>query len=119
MCVKIYYICLLTQDIKHFLRTKVELLIYLLWKMYKESLNLQCDYRPQRSRGKVMFSQASVILFTGGYPSMYWGRHPPRQTPPPCADATPPGRHPPTATAADGTHPTGLHSCLLLFDRTS
>ena len=55
-------------------------------------------------------------------------RHCPRQTPP---DQTPPsqtspgqtpppgrhpplGRHPPqqTATAADGTHPTGMHSCL-------
>ena len=24
------------------------------------------NYRPQRSYGKVMFSQASVILFTGG-----------------------------------------------------
>ena len=30
------------------------------------------------------------------------GRHPPRQTPPP---------HPETDTAADGTHPTGMHSC--------
>ena len=30
------------------------------------------------------------------YPSMHWGRHPP------------PGQ---TATAADGTHPTGMHSC--------
>ena len=59
------------------------------------------------------------------------GRHPlgrrlqadtPRQTPP---KQTPPGRHPPgrhppgrhphpgqMATAADGTHPTGMHSCL-------
>ena len=62
--------------------------------------------RPQHSCGKVMFSQASVILFTGGvYPSMHWGRHPPRQTPLPWAD--PP---PPTATAAEGTHPTGMHS---------
>ena len=61
-----------------------------------------------------MFSQASVILFTGGvYPSMHWGRHP-------VADA-PLGRHPQadtplqtplTATAADGMHPTGMHSCL-------
>ena len=58
--------------------------------------------RPQRSCGKVMFSQASVILFTwrGVYPSVHWGRHPRADTPP-------------TATAADGTHPTGMHSCLL------
>ena len=43
-------------------------------------------YRPQRSCGKVMFSQASVILFTRGgvYPSMHWGRHPTwEDTPPP------------------------------------
>ena len=100
-------------------------------------------YRPQRSCGKVMFSQASVILSTGG--GGVWqippGRHPPGQTPP---WQTPlPGRHPradttqadtpllsacwdkrpspclvhagihppPAATAADGTHPTGMHSC--------
>ena len=40
-------------------------------------------YRPQRSYSKVMFLHVSVILSTG------------------------------TATAADGTHPTGMHSCLL------
>ena len=41
------------------------------------------------------------------------GRHPP-----PCADTpwadTPPGQTPPfrrTATAVDGMHPTGMHSC--------
>ena len=47
------------------------------------------------------------------------GRHPPRhlaleQTPPPpWADTLPPlGRHPcEMATAADGTHPAGMHSC--------
>ena len=48
------------------------------------------------------------------YPSMHWGRHPladtPRQTPPP------PGRH--TATAADGTHPTEMHSCLPIYFST-
>ena len=36
------------------------------------------------------------------------GRHPPR------ADI-PPGKHPDTATAADGTHPTGMHSCYKIF----
>ena len=40
---------------------------------------------------------------------------PPRQTLPgqtPAPGQTPPGRHPPkTATAADGMHPTGMHSC--------
>ena len=44
------------------------------------------------------------------------GRHPPGQTPP---RQTPlgrtPGKTPPeTATAVDGTHPTGMHSCLHL-----
>ena len=47
-------------------------------------------------------------LGRGVYPSMYWagwcGRHPPR------ADTPPPA----TATAADGTHPTGMHSCFHL-----
>ena len=56
-------------------------------------------YRPQNEvSGKVMFLHLSVILFLGG------GVHPPRQTPPP-----------ETATAADGTHPTGMHSFLIFF----
>ena len=53
-------------------------------------------YRPQRSWDKVIFSQASVILFTGG------GLLPGGLNPPP------------TATATGGTHPTGMHSCSLL-----
>ena len=56
-------------------------------------------YRPQR-QGKVMFLHVSVILFTRGRSG--------RQIPPPPAVRHPlPG----TATAADGTHPTGMHSC--------
>ena len=65
-----------------------------------------------------MFSQASVILFTG----VVW-QTPPGQTPP-RAD-TPRGHTPPQAdthhghthtppemaTAVDGTHATGMHSC--------
>ena len=66
---------------------------------------LQCEqplgaaliYRPQRSWGKVMFLQVSVILFTrGDVCQVYAGIHPPtprdqRQTPapPPRADTTP------------------------------
>ena len=51
----------------------------------------------------------------GVYPSMHWSRHPPRKTlpwqTPPCPVHA--GIHiPPTAIAADGTHPTGMHSCL-------
>ena len=71
-------------------------------------------YRPQRSWGKVMFLQASVILLTGGYLTHPQGqtqppgtRHPPRpDTPldqtPPAADSpradTPPGADPPLAS---------------------
>ena len=87
-------------------------------------------YRPQRSCGKVMSSQASVILFTRGC-----GRHPPDTTwadtplcrypqaedtpqledtplvrplwaePPPPADGYCSGRY-------ASMHPTGIHSCL-------
>ena len=87
-------------------------------------------YRPQRSWGKVIFSQASVILSTevgacsGGVCSRgggvccggvcsggdawsggllarggAWSR------------GVPGGDPPGTATAAGGTHPTGMHSC--------
>ena len=84
-----------------------------------------CFYRPQRSCGKVMFSQVSVILSAGG---AYLGSHPLGRHPT-CTDtpwADPPGRQPPwadtqpppgadspghTPTVADGTHPTGMHSC--------
>ena len=57
-------------------------------------------YRPQRSWGKVMFSQVCVLLFTGGMSaSVHAGMppHPPEQTPPrirpPRADT--PGSRPP------------------------
>ena len=80
----------------------------------------------------------SVILFTGG--GEYLGRYPRDQAHPP--DQVPPGRYTPqvpgtspqagtapqdqvhlrdqgtppeTATVADGTHPTGMHSCWSLF----
>ena len=54
----------------------------------KFSVRIFCDceykcsfYRPQQSSGKVMFSQASVVIpFTGVVgvciPAMHWGRHP-------------------------------------------
>ena len=60
-------------------------------------------YRPQRSCGKVMFLHLSVILFTGG---RVW-QTPPGQVPPPLPKET--------ATAADGMHPTGMHSCYAFF----
>ena len=44
------------------------------------------------------------------YPSMHWGTHSPLSRHiPACTGADP--APPPTATAADGTHPTGMHSC--------
>ena len=67
-------------------------------------------YRPQRSCSKVMILHLYVILLTGGVwhtPPLVDTLSTPRQRPPM-------GRHPPvqeTATAADGKHPTGLHSC--------
>ena len=75
-------------------------------------------YRPQRSCGKVMCSQASVILPTGGG---VCGR-PPRTDTPPCPvhagihthtlpSACWDTRPYPAASSADGTHPTGMHSC--------
>ena len=69
----------------------------------------------------VMFSKASVILFTGGGECVW--QTPPGQTPPgkhpqvdtPKADTpwveTPRADTPKMATAADGTRPTGMHSC--------
>ena len=67
------------------------------------------------SCGKVMFSQVSVCPQGGGvHPP--WAETPPdrrsyAETPPPPRADTPPHRQ--TATAADGTHSTGMHSCWL------
>ena len=79
-----------------------------------------------------MFSQACVKNSVHGgsvYPTMHWGRNPPGRYPrihwgrhPPSADTpwqadtrtdtnSPSSPPPPTATAADGTHPTAMHSC--------
>ena len=65
-----------------------------------------------------MFLHLSVILFMGGFClSACWDATPPRTRPPGTRrprDQTPPRtRHSPhqMATAADGTHPTGMHSC--------
>ena len=61
-------------------------------------------YSLKHSCGKVMFSQASVILST-------WGRG--------CLADSTPGKHPAgltpsqMATAAAGMNPTGMHSCFL------
>ena len=59
-------------------------------------------YRPQRSWGKVMFLQVSVILFTGGLSaSVHAGIHPPPEQTPPRAD-TPLEQTPPEQTSPPG-----------------
>ena len=89
----------------HYLPTTISFLIW----------SRKCNYRPQRSWGKVIFSPASVILSTGGCLL-------PGGVPAPwgggaccggCLVETPSG----TATAAGGTHPTGLHSCYQYFSK--
>ena len=68
-------------------------------------------YRPQRSCGKLMFSQASVILFTGGVSA----GHPPVRHPPgrhstgqtPTKQTATLGRHTPWADIPPGRHPLG------------
>ena len=96
--------------------------------------------RPQRSWGKVMFLQVSVILLTGGvclsacsgipHPTP-WSRHPSLEQTPPGSRQPPGSRHPPWeqtpwsrtpppppperagrySQRAGGTHPTGMQSC--------
>ena len=91
----------------------------------------------KRSCGKVMFLQVSVILFTGGCLLLRECLLPgggvsgpggacSQGVPAPggvCSQGVPslggsgpggvPGGDPPTVTAAGGTHPTGMHSCIL------
>ena len=58
-------------------------------------------------RGCVCVSQHAMGQTPlGVYPSMHRGRHPPGVYP-----SMHWGRHPPAASAADGTHPTGMLSC--------
>ena len=70
------------------------------WTQFITARNSSC--------GKVMFSQVCVknsVHGGGVYPSIPLGEHPPT------------GKTPPTTTAycqqAGGTHPTGMHSCLV------
>ena len=73
--------------------------------LWSTLLKLKYIYRPQRSWGKVMFLQASVILLTGGRgvvsASVHAGIHPPEQTPPQ-EQTCPPSRHPPEQTLPPG-----------------
>ena len=64
-----------------------------------------------------MFLHLTVILYTGGgcLPLGPGGVHPLGRHLPPLGKHPPghtPHPHPETATAADGTHPTGMHSCI-------
>ena len=74
--------------------------------------------------GKVMFLHLSASHSVDGgevSTSVHAGMHTPLGRHPLLADTAlgrhPPGRHPPqqTASEADGTHPTGMLSCLLTF----
>ena len=69
-------------------------------------------YRPQRSWGKVMFLQASVILLTrGGLPQYMLGYHTPwSRHPPPGAEHA--GRY---GQRTGGTHTTGVQSCIKCY----
>ena len=96
--------------------------------IYDISVTLHVNfYRPQRSWGKVMFLQASVILLTGGVSaSVHAGiphplgadtppsRHPPEQTPPweqtPPRSRHPQSRHPPEQTLPQEQTPPWEHS---------
>ena len=82
-------------------------------------------YRPQRSWGKVIFSQASVILLTGGSASVHagippgpdtpleqtpWEQTPPRSRPPrsrPPQELTPPRSRPPGSRPPPGADSPG------------
>ena len=71
-------------------------------------VTLQHYYRPLRSCGKVMFSHLSVShsVHKGMSAPVHVGIHPPGQTTPPLPVHA--GIH--MVAAADGTHPTGMHS---------
>ena len=69
-------------------------------------------YRPQRSWGKVMFLQASVILLTGGgcLPQCMLGYIPPGSRHPPGADTHPKSRHPQSRHPPEQT-PSNRRAC--------
>ena len=84
-------------------------------------------YRPQMKFAKIMFSQVSVCPRGGGggvcpLPHCMLGHPPGRHQ----SGQIPPGRHTPPVQCmlgygqqADGTHPTGMHSCFFSFHLTS
>ena len=76
------------------------------------SLEGQHNYRPltKLRKGNVFTPVCQSFCSQGGVClSACWDTHPPGQTHPPC----PVHAGIDSATAADGTHPTGMHSCLV------
>ena len=100
-------------------------------------VNSLLDYRPQRSCEGYVFTPVCHSVHRGGLSQSLLGYHPPRKEAPPQKastpreGSTPPGKeaHPPEgstppegnthpremAATADGTHPTGMHSCSNMF----
>ena len=86
---------------------------------------LWCCSQVTSKRSKVPHKHVSRNLSTGGCggdvhtPSPQPGRCP-LDRHPLWVDTLPPGQTPPgqTATAADGTHPIGMHSCIVLYEST-
>ena len=71
---------------------------YICFKYTKHHVQERYFYRPQLSCGKVMFSQASAILFTEGISEHALGQTLPQAEPHPRTD-TPLGIHPPRQTS--------------------
>ena len=102
----------------------IKFLVTAFQNVWPEQADSQADkhdynyYRPQRSCEGYVFTP--VCLSMGGRGST-WAGSPPGRCPPGQAHPPPPGRYPPVrytptqqmATAVDGTHPTGMHSCYL------
>ena len=109
--------------ITELMENKLELILF--------GLILSLITTPNEVWGKVIFSQASVILLTGGSASVHAGIPPPGRPPPgrPPSRKTPLQAHnqggeiegdqtqtpPMMTTAVGGMHPTGMHSCLELI----
>ena len=64
-------------------------------------MSIQANYRPQTKLRKGNVFTSVCQEFCQGEVYTLLSRHPPADTPLPQQ----------TATAADGTHPTGMHSC--------
>ena len=79
-------------------------------QLFMKTIARETFYRLQRSWGKVMFLQVSVILLTGGVRSVHAGIHPsgadtPRSRQPPQGPDTPLKQTPPEQTPREQTPP--------------